>query len=67
MFYQGDAENLHGIQDLANVKFEMVLNVESSHCYGNFRVAFFLEEVILRLIMYRFVWFRNSLRRCLRY
>jgi ubiquinone/menaquinone biosynthesis C-methylase UbiE len=38
-FIEGDAENLN----LPSQSFDMVLNVESSHCYGNFQK--FIDEV----------------------
>ena len=35
-FHQGDSEHLDQVQGLAESSFDEVLNVESSHCYGNF-------------------------------
>ncbi|EGR32394.1 methyltransferase, putative [Ichthyophthirius multifiliis] len=35
-FFQGDSENLDQIQEFTHNNFDIVINVESSHCYGSF-------------------------------
>eukprot|EP00331_Platyophrya_macrostoma_P030803 CAMPEP_0176456934 /NCGR_PEP_ID=MMETSP0127-20121128/31605_1 /TAXON_ID=938130 /ORGANISM="Platyophrya macrostoma, Strain WH" /LENGTH=343 /DNA_ID=CAMNT_0017847031 /DNA_START=11 /DNA_END=1042 /DNA_ORIENTATION=- len=42
-FYQGNAEQLSAVEGLKDLKFDTIINVESSHCYGNFRR--FIREV----------------------
>ena len=34
---KGDSEKLNEIPELNNLSVDMVINVESSHCYGNFK------------------------------
>ena len=43
---RGDAENLNAVQGLKEAKFDTVLNVESSHCYGNLQSIVFLKAFL---------------------
>jgi hypothetical protein len=37
-FFEGDSENLMNNEHLKDTEFDLIINVESSHCYGNFKV-----------------------------
>lgn len=36
-FYLGDSENLTTNEAIKDMEFDLIINVESSHCYGNFQ------------------------------
>lgn len=36
-FLTGDSEKLSDVPELQGLAVDMVINVESSHCYGNFK------------------------------
>jgi len=36
LFFKGDSENLSENPNLSDVTFDIIINIESSHCYGNF-------------------------------
>jgi len=38
-FFEGDSERLAENPVLRDKQFDLIVNVESSHCYGNFRVT----------------------------
>ncbi|KRX02809.1 hypothetical protein PPERSA_04012 [Pseudocohnilembus persalinus] len=42
-FFQGDAEKIDEISSIKPNSYNIVLNIESSHCYGNFNT--FLDQV----------------------
>ena len=36
-FYRGESEKLNEVQEIHEESVDVVINVESSHCYGNFK------------------------------
>lgn len=43
MFVNGESEKLSKLQELANEEIDIIINVESGHCYSNFQK--FIQEV----------------------
>jgi len=47
-FFQGDSENLEAVEGLKEETFDIVINIESSHCYGNFKKFIAGAEKLLK-------------------